>query len=220
MNTVTTDQPANSRTGTTVETVVLVHGFGANRMLMRPMERRLQRLGYATLNWGYPSLVGSLERHARRLREELEKVDEQAQVFHLVGHSMGAIIARLAQSYGALPNLRRTVLIAPPNRGTPVARWFGPLLRSFCPAVWELADHHESFVNSRLPDSSAATAVIQAQYDWMVPSNSVDLEGQDDHICLRATHGSVLFQREAALQIHRFLSTGRFLRGEQIAASR
>lgn len=39
------------------ETIVIIHGFAAHRWLMLPLARRLRQAGYATLNWGYRSML-------------------------------------------------------------------------------------------------------------------------------------------------------------------
>ena len=77
------------------ETIVIIHGFGGHRWLMRPLAGRLQRAGYQTLNWGYRSLFRDIETHALRLRSDLEKLSQQADIsrLHVVAHSMGSLVA-------------------------------------------------------------------------------------------------------------------------------
>ena len=119
------------------EVVLLVHGFAAKPLLLSPLQRRIQRVGYQTVRWKYFSLQGSLERHARRLRLDIDQLTERFPFVHLVGHSMGCIVVRLALSYPPAPRVGRVVLIAPPNCGVPLATTFSPLFRPFCSAVCE-----------------------------------------------------------------------------------
>jgi pimeloyl-ACP methyl ester carboxylesterase len=143
----------------------------------------------------------------------LKQLADRCDLLHVVAHSMGAIVVRLAMRGERLPHLGRLVLIAPPNRGTPVARLFGPLLRPVCPAVAELSNSADSFVNQIGACDGLQVGVIAARYDLTVPRSSTLLDGQTDHICLAGTHNSLLFQQTTAAQVHAFLSTGRFNAG-------
>jgi triacylglycerol lipase len=192
------------------ELVVLVHGVACHRAFMWRLGRRLRRAGFATYNWGYPSLGRSMEHHAERFRTQLGELSKQGDVLHIVAHSMGAIITRSALSCDGFPQLGRIVLLAPPNHGSPAARILARLLRRFCPPMSEMSDHPDSFVNRLTGAKGMQIGVIAARFDTVVPLSSTMLDGQTDHICLRATHTSLLFQRSAASQICSFLSTGRF----------
>ncbi len=72
------------------ETIVLIHGLISHPWIMKPLEWRLQRAGFATRNWGYRSLSGSNADHAKRFAEYLRGVDAEPNVrrFHIVAHSM------------------------------------------------------------------------------------------------------------------------------------
>ncbi len=192
------------------ELVVLVHGFGSKRLLMWCLERRMQRAGFATHNWGYMSYFGDLQRHARRLRDKLETLVDQTETVHIVAHSMGAIVSRLALSYGPISQFGRFVMLAPPNRGAPVARYFSSLVRPICPALSQLSDRPDSFVNQMAGCDDLDIGIISARFDFTVPSRSTALDGQLSPFEISATHSSMLFQKETARQIQSFLSTGRF----------
>ena len=192
--------------------VILVHGFASKRFSMWYLERSLQRRGYATRNWGYLSFSGSLDGHARRLRSLLEESTRVCQEVHVVAHSMGAIISRLALSYGQLPGLGRVVLIAPPNHGSPVAKLFTPVLGGLCPVIAELSSCPASVVNQIGPVQGVAVGIIGARFDLLVPLSSTMMDGQTDHICLTATHNSLLFQHRTARSVSAFLASGQFPR--------
>lgn len=198
------------RTPTPDEIVMVIHGFAGKPFLMSLLEHRLRRRGYATIKWSYFSLYGSLERHARRLHADLEGMAKTGRKIHIVAHSMGSVVSRLALSYGLLPGLGRIVLIAPPNHGLRAARICSPLFRSFCSAVGELSDRPNSFVNQLTTPDGLEIGVIAARFDLLVPLRSTKLPTQTDHICLCATHNSLLLQREAAECVISFLATGHF----------
>ncbi len=192
--------------------LVLIHGFGSGPLLMRALARRLRRQGHQVLSWSYPSVVGSLQRHAERLRDELRRLDQEPSVgrFHLVTHSMGGVVARGALTGSRPAKLGRIVMLAPPNRGSPVARVFGPLLRPFCPAVGQLSTRPGSFVRRLPPLEDVEVGIISARLDWMVPTWYTHLDDQADHTTLWGTHSSLLFQRRTTDRIVQFLRSGRF----------
>lgn len=194
------------------ELVVLVHGLACNRLVMRGLERHLQSDGYRTHCWGYPSLRGSVDDHARRLRCQLDIFAEQSDVVHFVAHSMGSIVTRRALCQRPLPQVGRIVLIAPPNRGSPWAGLAAPLVRRVCPSIGELSNRADSFVNCIPATENLNIGVIAARFDVLVPGASTIIASQADHISLPATHISLLFQTSAARQVRAFLASGAFER--------
>lgn len=194
------------------ETVVLIHGLGGTGMLMVPLARRIGQAGYGTLNWSYRSYLHTIQRHADQLRHRLGELDADPQVscIHLVTHSMGTIVARCALVEGRPDKLGRWVMLAPPNRGSPLAAFWGPKLRWCVPVIDQLAKRADSFVN-RLPQPEQIdVGVIAASRDWMVGSGNSCLPCQSDYIVLSGTHTLLLFLRRSADETIEFLSTGRF----------
>lgn len=192
------------------ELVVLVHGLGCNSLVMRVLERHLRADGYQTHCWGYRSLRGSVDEHACRLRCYVDSLAEQNDVIHFVAHSMGSIVTRRALYHRPLPQVGRIVLIAPPNRGSPLAGVAAPLLRRLCPPIGQLSNRADSFVNCIPATESLDVGVIAAHFDVFVPGASTVIPGQADHISLPATHTSLLFQPSAARQVRAFLASGAF----------
>lgn len=194
------------------ETVVLVHGLGSHPLLMYPLERRLKRSGFETLNWGYPSLWNGIERHALRLAGELARLDAAPEVtrIHLVTHSMGGIVARRALLDARFTKLRSLVMLGPPNGGSRVASVLARGLGWLCQPLHELADGQDSFVN-RLPiPEGIAIGVLAAQYDRVVAVEKTRLPSQRDHRVLPTGHNSMLFRRDVGAYVACFLREGQF----------
>ena len=106
------------------ECVVLLHGVGMRAFIMLRLEMDLRRAGFHVENISYPSRRLPITTIANKfLPTELRarRADRFTQL-HFVTHSMGSLIARLLFSGKNRPaNLGRTVMIGPPNHGSPAA---------------------------------------------------------------------------------------------------
>src|SRR5947209_6234253 len=122
--------------------VVLVHGLAAHRLMMHLLAQSLQEVFTGVVNWGYPSLFSPIEQHGQALAELLRRLDGDGghDRIHLVAHSMGGIIGRLALAQYTPRHFGRFVMIAPPNHGSHVARHLAPYLGRLCPPLVQLAD--------------------------------------------------------------------------------
>src|SRR6266576_6949291 len=111
------------------DTVVLVHGLAALPFVMRSLAKSLRDYFGQVVNWGYPSLWSRIERHGKELAELLRRFDsdERGGRIHLIGHSMGGIIGRLALAAYLPLRMGRFIMLAPPNRGSHVARRLAPI---------------------------------------------------------------------------------------------
>ena len=195
------------------EAVVLVHGLAAKRIVMAMLRTSLARSYGEVVNWGYPSLWSPIQRHGRELAALLRRLDGgDYDRIHLVTHSMGGIVARLALAEFQPERLGRFVMIAPPNRGSHVASRIAPYLGRLFPPLLQLADHEASFVR-RLPLPLAPElGIIAARTDFLVREPSTHLGCERDHIVVPGLHSTLLWRRETAEQVRHFLEHGRFQR--------
>lgn len=182
-------------------------------MLLEPLRRALARQGYRAVNWRYPSLRGSIEKHAAQLAAKARELDEDEGVarLHFVGHSMGAIVVRRALIMQRPHKLGRVVLLAPPNRGARLADLALRLFGRWPPAARELCSHPGSYVNGLEPAADLDCGIIAASWDHAVSLASTHLPGERDHITLRGLHTLPLHWRAPA-QVAYFLREGRFRR--------
>jgi pimeloyl-ACP methyl ester carboxylesterase len=200
----TTDHPR--------ECVSLVHGFLANKYMLSLLGRRLRDKGYLTSVWGYWNMQCSLLVHAERFARELAVLDADPRIetIHLVTHSMGCIIGRVALDHYRPRKMGRFVMLAPPNRGsfvaTATARTFGRILKP----VAELSTAEDSLVNSLPTPQGIDIGVIAAQHDALVTEESTRPDAPHVHITLPTWHTGLLFSRETVDLIASFLATGDF----------
>jgi len=201
--------------------VVLVHGLAAHRLVMLPLAKRLACDFGRVVNWGYRSIWSPIAVHSDRLAEFLCKLDETDSVdaIHLVTHSMGGIVTRLALERYRPTKFGRLVMIAPPNGGSRVATFLKPWLGRVCPPINQLTDDRGSFVQSLPIPSDLEIGVIAASGDYMVKESSTHLPCEADHIVLPGLHSSVLFRRDTAEQVKSFLLGGRFQKAQSTMPS-
>lgn len=198
----------------TKELVVLIHGFAAPAWVLKPIARHLQSAGYETVIWSYPSYRRTLREHSDQLAEDLLRLSQREDIgkIHIVAHSMGTVVAR-----GALRKLSdkkikagRVVLMAPPNRGTNWSRWFGPIVKWLIPTVYDLSNAPTSYVNQLPSPDYWCVGIVRADFDLLIPRDSLELSEQRDFIAFPTLHSGLLFRRDVAKAVQRFLSTGTF----------
>ena len=101
--------------------VLLVHGYGLNRVCFVLLERFLERRGFVVWSVNHHPRHGSVPEMARSLVRRIEALKEAtgaAQV-DVVGHSMGGVVtAWAAARLEAAADIRRLITIGTPWRGT------------------------------------------------------------------------------------------------------
>jgi pimeloyl-ACP methyl ester carboxylesterase len=134
------DRPGSGRTFGDRPPVLLVHGFGANKSNWLFLRRDLRAAGFArveALNYNplaadIPALADACVERARRLADATGH-----DAVHLVGHSLGGLVARYAVQLRGLDDLAAScVTVASPHLGVPRAI----ASRSPVPTVRQLAE--------------------------------------------------------------------------------
>ncbi len=212
-------QKAGSVGSVREERVVLVHGLLRTTRSLGSLARALERAGFGTVRFGYPSVRGSIDEHGRAFAAELKRLAAEpgCRRLHIVGHSLGNLVARAALAIERPRGLGRVVMLVPPNRGSLVARWLAPFLGPLVPVLRELRDRDDSRARTLTPLPGIACGVIAARLDHLVPEPSTHFDGERDHVRLLATHTSVLGSRKVHEYVVAFLRDGRFPRDARIA---
>src|SRR5439155_2296163 len=97
------------------EAVLLLHGAWMNRWVMSYLALALQREGFAVQTLSYRTMRGTLAEHLARVAGGVAALE--APRLHLVGHSLGGVIALRYLQRGADPRVRRAVLLGSPVAG-------------------------------------------------------------------------------------------------------
>ncbi len=185
--------------------VVLIHGFGATGIAMWPLAARLRSRGFRVAFWRYQSLFDTIEHHATQFSTYLTQDLANERRFHIVAHSMGAIITRAAINHSRPSNLGRIVLLAPPNTGSPIAKRAAKLLGRFLPSMRELSNEESSYVNQLHTSDEIEIGVIAGKFDLLVPVQNTFLKDQCWHATVNATHNSILLSKAAFNKIVSFI---------------
>ena len=193
------------------EVVLMTHGIASTRFFLFPLARRIQRAGFSTKLYGYPSIWWSNESHGKKLAEVINNLADRYDRVHLVVHSMGGIVTRCALQQPMPENLGNIVMIAPPNRGSHVATQLTWVYGWLSPTLIELRDTPDSFVNQLGPVSSQhRVGVLEASNDNVLRAGQTKVDGLTEHRIVRGWHTGVLWTRETAELTRNFLQTGSF----------
>jgi pimeloyl-ACP methyl ester carboxylesterase len=197
------------------ETVVLIHGWISHRYLMKPLEWRIQRAGYATRNWGYRSLRASIEDHAEDFASYLHGLDQSTSApFHIITHSMGSIVTRWVLQHHQFAHLGRIVMLCPPNRGSHMARRVSTVLRGSLGTLDQISDRPDSFVNQLPLQTGKPIGIVVASGDRVVRPDATQLADAADTVHVPGMHNTVLFKQSVVDLCVRFLKTGKFTSSE------
>ena len=201
----------------TNDTVVLLHGLMGSRIDMWPIARRLQKLGYRTLNWRYRSVGKKIETHAQQLGERLAELDQAAEHrFHLVTHSMGGIIIRAILEKWTFQNLHRIVMLAPPHGGSHIARKLAPLFNWMTPSLSQLSDKPGSYVNglsNSFLDNQIEFGLIEASRDRVVAPGKAIIAGYKDLVSVDGHHAVMTWYPLTQKLVEQFIADGNFALG-------
>jgi pimeloyl-ACP methyl ester carboxylesterase len=174
------------------DVVVLLHGLFATAGVLRPLRDELEGAGAHTASLSYAPGPG-IDELARRLGRLLVRLPYDVRI-HLVGHSMGGLVARwFVQEQGGDPRVVQTVALASPFYGTRHARlMFGVAGRDIAP---------ESPLLRRLRQSAAWCGVphvsVAAAHDAVVTESALFEIGE--HVVIAdAGHNSLLYHRDVA----------------------
>jgi len=106
--------------------VYLVHGFAGLAVEMLKLQIAINKAGYGNEIYAYPSLTQDIDSVSYHLFKKIQKDNPDTVSF--VTHSMGALVVRSLYKYISprekFPKINRIVMIAPPNKGTPLADFF------------------------------------------------------------------------------------------------
>src|SRR6476646_89653 len=160
--------------------ILLIHGIMDNRSVFTVFRRALRRHGFGVVHAvNYGLFTGDLREAAQELRDHVERLCETtgADKVHIVGHSLGGVVARYyVQRMGGSAHVDTLVTLGSPHSGTlgayliPTA--LGRQLRPGSPPLTELA--------GPAPECTTRFLVVWSRMDQMVvPQRNARLRHPD-----------------------------------------
>ncbi|HEY6720983.1 MAG TPA: alpha/beta fold hydrolase [Burkholderiales bacterium] len=205
------------------ETVLLLHGAWMNHWVMSYLAFALRREGFTVQALGYRTMRDTLEEHLARMTERIAGID--AARLHLVGHSLGGVIALRYLQRGADKRVQRTVLLGSPVAGCRAAaglaqRAGGEFLLGKSVSVWR--QPVDVSVDSRFEIGAIAgtrafglgrmVVRLPKPNDGVVCLDETKFPALRDHLALPVGHSVMLASPRIARQTAAFLRTGAFRR--------
>lgn len=196
--------------------IVLLHGFGSSKHMLRPLQAHLRRTtGRVVVRVGVSSGREDLRVSARRVEGVLRQLARSPEFEYadVVGHSMGGLVATyLLKRIDCGQRIRNVVTLGTPHRGTPVAFAGLVLLGFFSNAIWQMLPG-SSLVRdlewTPVPEGSELISISGA-YDMLVPESCTQLTPLPGHRNIRCSalnHMQLLFSRPAMRVLRRAVST-------------
>ena len=179
---------------------------------MLPLQWHLQKSGFETERFGYRSLFGSIEIHAARFRQFLNEINRAPQhcEIHIVAHSLGCIVTRAALLDTQPDKLKRVVMLAPPNQGSPVAGFLSRRVVPWCRTLSQLSDRENSFVRQLPEPAGLEIGVVAASHDRVIPAANNGLKCLADQVFVFSGHNGLLVRPASFTQVVDFLRSGQF----------
>ena len=204
--------------------VVTVHGLWMRGASMGALRRWLAPHGFNVADFTYPSVTGSLEANSAALASFIAATP--GDVVHVVGHSLGGVLACSALEKAFLPRVGRVVCLGSPLRGSRtaarLARWpggkrvIGASLSEMHArggfAAWP-AGVEVGSIAGRIPlGVGRLLGPFPEPNDGTVAVAETEIAGLTDHVVLPVSHVAFLWSKSVAAQTEHFLLHGRFSR--------
>jgi triacylglycerol lipase len=208
------------------ETVVLLHGLVRTERAMRKMAKALRADGYRVINHNYPSTSAPIGDLTTTVFAAINPQIQKAATVHFVTHSMGGIILRQYLETHAIPNLGRTVMLAPPSRGSEVPDKLGGFAlfkklngpagnqlgtgNTSIPLQLSKTDFELGIIAGDRSVNPILSLLIPGPDDGKVALSRVKPATLTDYVQIHATHTFMPQNAKAIAQTKHFLAHGKF----------
>lgn len=198
--------------------VALVHGLWLGKAGMKLLAWRLRREAFDPVPFAYPTYSDSPDRAAERLAEFIHR----RRIAHLVGHSLGGLVALRAIELLEGESQGRLLLLACPVQGSRVARRLArwPAGAALLGQARETLAHPGPFrtgawqvgqlAGTRRLGLGLLAGGGERPGDGTIAAAETHADFLVDHRLLTVSHTGILLSRRAAGATARFLREGRF----------
>jgi len=205
--------------------VVLLHGLWMRGFALAMLHRRLLEAGFQVDRFDYLSVAATQERILDQLHARMLALGADGAPVHLVGHSLGGLLALRACLHDGLPP-GRVVCLGSPLKGSAAARGFaawgrgGEVLLGHNRALLEQGferwdgPREVGVIAGRTPlGLGVVLGQLDGEHDGTVAVEETRLPGLAAHCVMEVNHTGLLFSAEVAQRAAGFLREGRFPAG-------
>jgi pimeloyl-ACP methyl ester carboxylesterase len=203
------------------EHIILLHGLWMRGFALGLLHRRLMEDGFRVHRFDYMSVAQTQQHILARLRAGMAECAPEP--VHLVGHSLGGLLALRACLDGQGLPPGRIVCLGSPLKGSAAARAFAALGRGGEVLLGNnrglLEQGFESWsgprevgmIAGRMPIGlGAMLSHISGEHDGTIAVEETRLPGLAAHCVVETSHTGLLFSAEVARLSGQFLRNGRF----------
>lgn len=201
--------------------VLLVHGLWTNRAIMLYLARALAGHGFAPRTIGYFSALDEFEHNAARVARAI--AESPGERLHIVGHSLGGLVALRALARRPDRRVRRLVMLGSPiadclsGRRMARMRFLAPLLGT-TRTLWsdmpplDIPPGVEAgaIAGTRRFGLGSIVLRLPGPSDGVVRVEETRHPRLADHVVMPVAHSEMLVSRAVAMQVASFLRNGRF----------
>jgi len=208
--------------------VYLIHGYGGLGIEMEIIHKAIEKAGYVSEIYTYPSLVKDVDSVGRMLFDKIQK--ENYDTVSFVTHSMGALVVRSLfenlDSLTSFPFIYRIVMIAPPNNGSPVADYFskfsylkfivGPNLNNLTTnsltgaSKYPIPTCEVGLIACNFGKKKGLNIFIKDDNDGVLIPEQTKLGIEKDIVFVKSWHVGLLFDQKVIKNVTTFLQNGKF----------
>lgn len=202
--------------------VLLLHGIWMVGSTLHLLARRLRAAGWSVERFAYPNVTGGPARAVPELRARLLACAPLHPVVHLVGHSLGGMVAVAACADATDLPPGRIVCLGSPLAGSAVAQRLrdlrvgslalGRSTALLCAGFAEAPPARPvgAIAGTRAIGAGRLLCRFAGPNDGTVAVAETRVPWLADHCCVAATHTGLLVDRSAAAAVIDFLRSGRF----------
>ena len=208
---------------------VLLHGLGRDRKIMEDLEHALTAAKFDVYNLSYPSKSYPIAELAQYIADRINKGFPNRPI-NFVTHSLGSIIVRYIDKHKLIDPIHRVVMLAPPNKGTPVINILRRLKlfsNYWGTASGELSSdeqgiHHQlgeevSFecgiiAGNKSVDPWFSWTILKGEDDGKVTVANTKIAGMKEHTIIPVAHPHLPSHPEVIKETIHFLKTGHFIK--------
>lgn len=192
-------------------------------MEMALIRRRLgKQLGIPVDQFSYHTVTEGIAENTRRLQRYIDRYPKNR--IHIVGHSLGGMLALKMLKRFPTPKVDRIVCLGSPLIGSAAAcqlsqrPWLRPVLGKTLhesvvaePLRESAFEHEVGMIAGSVPlGLGRLVARIDAPHDGVVSVAETEWSGLSDHLTLRVSHFGMLLSPRVAWQTGQFILHGRF----------